>query len=93
MSGSRAFGGRDACVTPVLSLLEAAAHPQIKARGTYLVDEDGFVQPAPAPRFAATPVAPPRPPSLIGADTRAVFSDVGLDATELDALFAGGALG
>jgi alpha-methylacyl-CoA racemase len=48
------FEGTDACVAPVLSLAEASAHPHIAARGT-LVEHDGKVQPAPAPRFSATP--------------------------------------
>jgi len=48
------FGATDACVTPVLSFAEAAGHPHNAARGT-LVAPGGVVQPAPAPRFAATP--------------------------------------
>ncbi|NBE53626.1 CaiB/BaiF CoA transferase family protein, partial [Streptomyces boluensis] len=44
------FAGTQACVTPVLSLTEAAAHPHNAARGTYL-DGDGPLRPAPAPRF------------------------------------------
>lgn len=51
----------DACVSPVLSLDEAAAHPHLAARGT-LVEIDGRRQAAPAPRFSATPTAArPRP--------------------------------
>ena len=47
------FDGTDACVAPVLPLTEAAEHPHLKARGTY-VDRDGVLQPAPAPRFSRT---------------------------------------
>lgn len=56
------FAGSDACVTPVLGLAEASLHPHLAARGT-LVDVDGVVQAAPAPRFSRTPaddVTPPR---------------------------------
>ena len=40
----------DACFAPILSMAEAPNHPHIAARGT-LVEEDGMIQPAPAPRF------------------------------------------
>ena len=55
----RVFSGTDACVAPVLTMGELATHPHLAARGT-LVDVDGALQPAPAPRFSATPAAPPR---------------------------------
>ncbi len=48
--------GTDACFAPVLTLAEAARHPHLKARGTF-VEIDGVVQPAPAPRFSHTPTA------------------------------------
>ncbi len=46
----------DACLTPVMGLGEAAAHPHIAARGTF-IELDGVLQPAPAPRFSRTPGA------------------------------------
>lgn len=49
----------DACFAPVLSLTEAPEHPHNKARETY-IEIDGVVQPAPAPRFSATPAPKPR---------------------------------
>jgi alpha-methylacyl-CoA racemase len=52
--------GTDACVAPVLTLSEAPCHPQLVARETFFT-RDGRVQPAPAPRFSATPSAMPRP--------------------------------
>ncbi|MFD3422009.1 CaiB/BaiF CoA transferase family protein [Streptomyces decoyicus] len=52
-----AFDGTQACVTPVLSLREAAGHPHHRARGTFLPTDEG-VQPAPAPRFGRTPAGP-----------------------------------
>lgn len=51
---SEIFEGTDACVTPVLTLAEAAEHPHNLARGTVPV-VGGVVQPRPAPRFASTP--------------------------------------
>lgn len=49
------FRDTDACVAGVLSMTEAAEHPHLVARGTFLPDEP--LQPAPAPRFSRTPGA------------------------------------
>jgi alpha-methylacyl-CoA racemase len=43
--------GCDACFAPVLSLVEAAAHPHMKARGVYKNGADGALEAAVAPRF------------------------------------------
>ena len=48
--------GTDACVSPVLDAYEAAEHPHLAARRTY-VEPDGRLQPAPAPRCSRTPGA------------------------------------
>jgi alpha-methylacyl-CoA racemase len=48
------FAGTDACVAPVWSLLEATEDEHNRERGVF-VEVDGTVQPAPAPRFSATP--------------------------------------
>jgi alpha-methylacyl-CoA racemase len=47
----------EACVTPVLTFDEAAAHPHLVHRGTYVV-ADGTTQAGTAPRFSRTPGAP-----------------------------------
>jgi alpha-methylacyl-CoA racemase len=47
------FRDTDACVAGVLSMTEAADHPHLVARGTFLPGEP--LQPAPAPRFSRTP--------------------------------------
>lgn len=49
----------DACFAPVLSLAEAPHHPHNVARGTF-IEEEGLLQPAPAPRFLGTPAPPVR---------------------------------
>jgi alpha-methylacyl-CoA racemase len=71
---AEAFAGSDACVTPVLTFGEASAHPHLAARGT-LIERDGVVQSAPAPRFSRTPTdlpgAAPRP----GAHTDEVIAE------------------
>ncbi|MFD4131040.1 CaiB/BaiF CoA transferase family protein [Streptomyces goshikiensis] len=71
------FEGTDACVAPVLSLREAPEHPHLAARGTF-TDFGGITQPAPAPRFSATPTAVTGGPAQPGADTDAVAADWGV---------------
>jgi alpha-methylacyl-CoA racemase len=71
------FDGTDACVAPVLSWREAPQHPHLKARGTFELHH-GIVQPAPAPRFSATPAELTTPPALPGEHTRDVLHDWGV---------------
>ncbi|MER6167713.1 CaiB/BaiF CoA transferase family protein [Streptomyces violaceorubidus] len=68
------FEGTDACVAPVLSLREAADHPHLTGRGTY-TEAHGVTQPAPAPRFSATPGTLRLPPAVPGAHTAEVARD------------------
>src|SRR5215469_2217547 len=68
--------GSDVCYAPVLSLAEAPKHPHNAARKTF-VEVDGVTQPAPAPRFSATPGAIQGPPPSIGAHTADVLADWG----------------
>lgn len=68
------FEGSDACVAPVLSLREAPHHPHLAARGTF-TDHGGITQPAPAPRFSATPTAVRTGPAQPGAGTADVARD------------------
>lgn len=72
------FDGTDACVAPVVPLAEAAQHAHNLARGTYL-ERDGLVQPAPAPRFSATPATLTTPPAKPGANTREALTAWGVD--------------
>lgn len=88
-----AFAGHDACVTPVLRLREAAEHPHNAARGTYLLDGAGVIQPGVAPRFLGTPSRPPRPARAVGADTDAVLRELGVADTALAELRERGVVG
>lgn len=72
------FAGEDACVTPVLTLAEAARHPHNVARGSF-IEVGGIQQQAPAPRFSRTPAAMPRPPPQPGADGADVLRAWGVD--------------
>ncbi|MGA5648431.1 CaiB/BaiF CoA transferase family protein [Streptomyces seoulensis] len=68
------FEGTDACVAPVLSLREAPHHPHLAARATF-TEHDGLVQPAPAPRFSATPTRVRTGPALPGTGAQDVARD------------------
>jgi alpha-methylacyl-CoA racemase len=83
--------GTDVCFGPVMGLNEAATHPHNAARETF-VTIDGVVQPAPAPRFSATPGAIQAPPPAIGADNQAALADWGFSASAIEALQTAGAL-
>ncbi|WP_137295525.1 CaiB/BaiF CoA transferase family protein [Nocardioides dongxiaopingii] len=72
------FEGTDACVAGIIPLSEAARHPHLAARGTF-VERDGLTQPAPAPRFSRTGATLTTPPSLPGQHTRAALAAWGVD--------------
>jgi alpha-methylacyl-CoA racemase len=82
---SEIMGGTDVCFGPVLDLDEAPHHPHNAARQTF-VEVAGVVQPAPAPRFSATPGAIQGPPPGIGAHTREALADWGFSESEIAAL-------
>src|SRR3546814_5064059 len=71
----------DVCFAPVLSMAEAPVHPHNAARQTF-VDVGGMTQPAPAPRYSATPNGKPSPAARAGADTDAVRSACGFSAAD-----------
>ncbi len=84
------FADSDACVAPVLSWDEAAEHPHLQARQTY-VARDGVMQAAPAPRFSRTPAAMgalARP----GEHTDMVLTQLGRSAEQVAVLRAAGVI-
>ena len=72
-----AFSDSDACVTPVLTLKEAALHPHNLARSSF-IDVGGVEQNAPAPRFSRTVPAHPKAPETYS-NARQVLADWGVD--------------
>jgi alpha-methylacyl-CoA racemase len=86
-----AFQGTDACVTPVLGLGEAATNPHLAARDTFL-EQDGRVQPAPAPRFSRTPGTVRSGPRRTGQDTLEALRAWGFAEDELSGLVESGAI-
>ncbi|MFA5631297.1 MAG: CaiB/BaiF CoA-transferase family protein [Porticoccaceae bacterium] len=88
---TRIFDGKDACVTPVLSLTEAAAHPHNVQRGAYM-DDDGILQAAPAPQFSRTKPEITLPPPEVGEHTDTVLAEYGFGADEVASLKGSGAI-
>ena len=84
------FEGTDACVAPVLTLDEAAAHPHMAQRGTYV--QDGPLQAAVAPRLSGMPGARPALPGAAAADAEAILKQLGYDAAQVAALRKDGVL-
>jgi alpha-methylacyl-CoA racemase len=86
------FADAPACVSPVLRLDEALAHPHFQARGMAPA-VDGLPQLGCAVRMSGfapgTPRAAPRP----GQHSDEVLAEAGLDAAAIAALHAGGVLG
>lgn len=77
----------DICFAPVLTLDEAPRHAHNAARETF-VTLDGVVQPAPAPRFSATPGKIQGPPPKIGGHNEAALADWGFSEADIGALKA-----
>lgn len=85
---TQVFDGTDACIAPVLPMTEAAEHPHLKARETY-VERDGVLQPAPAPRFSRTRATISSSPQEAGASTREALAAWGV--ADVEALIDSGA--
>jgi alpha-methylacyl-CoA racemase len=85
------FEGADACFAPVLSFSEARKHPHNTARASH-VKVAGVEQPAPAPRYSATPATVRREPPERGAGGREALSDWGFSEAQIKRL-AGAGLG
>jgi alpha-methylacyl-CoA racemase len=68
---------------------EAPAHAHNAARGTF-IEAGGVQQPAPAPRYSATPAGAP---VMAGADdTHALLGELGYTMDRIDRLRSAGAL-
>ena len=77
----------DVCFAPVLSMAEAPEHPHNVARNAF-VELDGWMQPAPAPRFSRTVEKIQGPTPVMGRDTRRLLADAGYTEAEIDQLIA-----
>jgi len=81
----KVFEGSDACFAPVLSFSEARRHPHTLARHGH-ISMARLEQPAPAPRFSATPAEVSRVPPERGALGRAALKDWGFSAADIERL-------
>ncbi|MEG3086621.1 CaiB/BaiF CoA transferase family protein [Sphingomonas sp. PB4P5] len=77
-----AFAGHEVCFAPILSFDEAVADPHNVARGAF-VDAGGVTQPAPAPRYSASPTVAPT--MAAGADPH-LLAELGFSDAEIAAL-------
>ena len=85
------FAGTDACVTPVLDYVEAAAHPA-NAERQAVVEDGRWLHPQVAPRLASQPPASHFAIATKGGDYAAILAEAGLDETEISQLIAAGAV-
>jgi alpha-methylacyl-CoA racemase len=72
-----AAAGRDACLSPVMTIDEAPAHPQMAARRNF-TPFDGVLHPSPAPRLSRTPGALRRGAPAPGQHQAEVLRDWGI---------------
>ena len=75
----------DICFAPVLGMDEAPQHPHNVERKAF-IEMDGWMQPAPAPRFDRTVQEIQGPTPVAGTDTAQVLLDAGFSNAEIDSL-------
>jgi alpha-methylacyl-CoA racemase len=85
----RRLAGRNVCFAPVLTHQEAAGHPHLVARQSFLPG-GASPQARPAPRLSRTPLPLPRPTPPAGAHTVQLLEELGLPAGRIEALIASG---
>jgi alpha-methylacyl-CoA racemase len=85
------FAGTDACVAPVLTLAEAAAHPANRVRQTH-VQVGPLTRPSPAPRFSRSGLRASGPLGVGDRDASAILVRFGIDGAERERLAAAGAI-
>ncbi|PBC10276.1 CaiB/BaiF CoA-transferase family protein [Mesorhizobium sp. WSM3859] len=86
------FAASDACVAPVLSLVEARNHPHNRARQSF-VTSGRLERPAPAPRFSHAPAAAAAAPAAADRESASILARFGFSQEEIAALAKAGVLG
>jgi len=81
------FRDIDACVSPVLSLIEAAENPMLQSVGSFTTVE-GVRQPGVTPRFSRTPGSIHGSPPIPGEHTDNILNELGHSAKEINRLRA-----
>jgi alpha-methylacyl-CoA racemase len=82
----------ECCVTPVLSLDETLADPQVRARDMVVTGADGIRQYAPPFRMAGHAFAIARPAPAQGEHSAEILREAGFSAEEIGVLVATGAV-
>uniref|UniRef100_A0A0A9WTM5 Alpha-methylacyl-CoA racemase n=1 Tax=Lygus hesperus TaxID=30085 RepID=A0A0A9WTM5_LYGHE len=82
----KVFSHLDACVTPVLTPIEAANHKHNAYQKSYHTFQDGILAPSPEPRMSRTPSArnPAWKAPRIGEHTLEILKSVGYQDAELE---------
>jgi alpha-methylacyl-CoA racemase len=88
---TKIFAATDACVTPVLSMQEAAQDRHALERQAF-IEMDGITQPSPAPRFSRTPSEARSAPPMNGEHTREVLTEFGCSVADIERLQKAGAI-
>jgi alpha-methylacyl-CoA racemase len=83
--------GTDACFAPVLTIGEAAKHPHMTSRGTF-VEVDGVVRPGIAPRFERVRTDAGASAPVLGAHTREVLAEAGYGPGQIESLLGSGTI-
>jgi alpha-methylacyl-CoA racemase len=86
------FAGSDVCYAPVLAMSEVRHHPHHQARGTFIEDDDGVWEPAPAPRFSRTKPELRGPAAQLGQHTDEILREFGFTEDEINANHQAGAV-
>lgn len=73
-------------MTPVLDLDEVNQHPHNRERGL-LMDLEGLLQPALAPRLSRTPGKAKKPGKPRGSETREILKEIGYSTKEIGAFY------
>lgn len=87
------FADSDVCVEPVLSVQEAAQHPQLKGRNmvNQAMTEDGQVIPQiSSPLCSANHISEPKVGRLLGQDSIDILKQAGFDDSQISLLLADG---
>ncbi|UCI28253.1 CaiB/BaiF CoA transferase family protein [Mesorhizobium sp. B2-8-5] len=86
------FAATDACVAPVLSLVEARNHPHNRARQSF-VKSGELDRPAPAPRFSQGAQTLAAAPAVADREPLGILTRFGLSEEEIGALAKAGVFG
>jgi crotonobetainyl-CoA:carnitine CoA-transferase CaiB-like acyl-CoA transferase len=81
---------------PILNRWEMLQHPQVRENQIVIETEHPHAgrirQPRPAAQFDRTPPATPKPAPLLGEHTRELLGEIGVEALEIDQLYAAGVI-